>query len=147
MRACRDLLVLLGREGPGIVGPTAPDPGRKLSAAIRTSGTTKKSGEPHQRRPDEERERPSPTEHRAAARALAISRPYSAWTRSHIAVHASRCSCGDGRREVGRLEDGRVVEAERLDQDRVVDGRHDLAVGAAVVEERDRVAAGRSRPA
>ena len=60
---------------------------------------------------------------RAGRRGVLSANGYSALTRVHIAVHASRCSCGDGRREVRRLQDRRIVDPEGLDHDRVLDGR------------------------
>ena len=127
----------------GSDGSTAPDPARRLKAAIRTRGSTKK--------------RASHAERAAATRNFRIPRrPSIAATRAgrveadlfglHALPHRGprvALLLGHDRGEVRRLQDGGVVEAECLDQDWVLDGRHHVAVGAAVVEEGDRVAAAR----
>ena len=66
-----DLLVLLERrELHGSPKSMAPDPARKLKAAISTRGTRKKSREPDERRDGEEPKRSSPSKHRSGSSAV-----------------------------------------------------------------------------
>ena len=74
----------------GSVGPSAPEPARKLNAAISTRGTRKNAASTRNGGPATNFSRP-----RRPSISLVQSgwrSRYSACTRSHIAVHAARCS-------------------------------------------------------